>query len=367
MRLLLDCRYIRPGRPDGIGRYTTGLAWALHRRQPIELLVSDPAQLDGLPDRPWHRAGAPTSVAEPLLARRVNRIGADVVVSPMQTMGSIGRRYALILTVHDLIYYRHPTPPPWLPLPVRLLWRLYHLSWQPQRVLLDRADTVAAVSESTAGLVRTHRLTRRPVVVVPDATDFQLSDDAPPRIRPEGPQRLVHVGSGMPYKNVDRLAAAASLLPGYELHLVGHVPDAVRDRLRELAGRTPVIVHSVLDDATYRALLDSAVALLSASADEGFGLPVLEALARGTPVVVSDIPAHREVAGAAGRFVPRGDPAGIARSVRDLEDAATWAEASAVARRKAAERTWERSAGALLAAAHDTVARAGGDRGPRRG
>ena len=57
------------------------------------------------------------------VALLVNRLKPDVVFSPMQTMGSLGRRYRLVLTVHDLIYYRHRTPPRDLPAPVRALVR----------------------------------------------------------------------------------------------------------------------------------------------------------------------------------------------------------------------------------------------------
>jgi hypothetical protein len=58
----------------------------------------------------------------------------------MQTMGSWGSKYGLVLTLHDLIYYEHPAPPGFLPAPVRVLWRLYHKAFWPQRLLLNRAD-----------------------------------------------------------------------------------------------------------------------------------------------------------------------------------------------------------------------------------
>ncbi|WP_224389815.1 glycosyltransferase family 1 protein [Pseudonocardia sp. ICBG1293] len=357
MRVLVDCRYIRPGRPDGIGRYTTGLVRALDRITPVELLVSDPRQRDGLPDRPAHTLPAPTGPGEPLLARRVNRIIAgtsgthgspDVVVfSPMQTMGTLGRRYAVVLTVHDLIYYRHPAPPPWLPAPVRAVWRAYHLSWWPQRLLLAGADAVACVSTATAGLVAEHRLSRREVAVVPDATDFHLPPGTPARSRPPG-GRIVYAGSFMPYKDVATLARAAARLPDHELHLVSPVPPGVRAELERLAAPARPVFHDGVDDDGYRALLDGATALVSASRDEGFGLPVLEAMARGCPVVVSDIPAFREVAGDAGVFVAPGDDAGFAAAVAALDT--TWSARSDAVRARAARQTWDVAAGALHAA-----------------
>ena len=101
----------------------------------------------------------------------------------MQTMGSWGRKYALVLTLHDLIYYEHPAPPGFLPAPVRLLWRLYHKAFWPQRVLLDRADVVATISSTTAALIAKYRLTRRPVRIVGNAPSTAMRPGTPGRVR----------------------------------------------------------------------------------------------------------------------------------------------------------------------------------------
>ena len=172
MRILFDCRYTRIGRHDGISRFTAGLVTALAERHAVTMLISDHRQLELLPDLPWELIASPTAVGEPWIARQVNKLKPDIVFTPMQTMGGFGRRYRLVLTVHDLIYYRHPTPPRDLPGFVRVLWRLYHLAWWPQRLLLNRSDAVVTVSETTKALIAEHRLTRRPVSVVPNAADI---------------------------------------------------------------------------------------------------------------------------------------------------------------------------------------------------
>lgn len=345
MRVLVDCRYVTVGRHNGISRYTVGLVGALARLHPVELLISDERQLAQLPPGlPWRRISAPTSIREPLVARQVNRIGADVVFSPMQTMGSRGRRYRLVLTLHDLIYYTHPTPPPEFAAPIRLLWRLYHLAWWPQRMLLNRADAVVTVSETTAALIARHRLTRHPVTVVPNA-----ADPAPDPTRLPRSRALVYMGTFMPYKNVDALVRAAALLPGHTLHLMSRISPAERARLAALAPGAQLIFHDGADDATYRDVLRGATALVSASRDEGFGLPLVEAMGVGTPLVVSDIPVFREVGGTAARYVDPDDVAGFVVAVRELDDEASFAHASAAARGRAAHYSWERSARILLA------------------
>ena len=142
MKIVVDCRYVRFPRHDGISRFTAGIVDALRPllrdSESLDLLISDERQLAMLPEGlPWHRVSGPTSAREPLVARQVNRLEPDVVFSPMQTMGALGRRYPLVLTLHDLIYYAHPTPPRDLPWPVRLGWRLYHLAWWPQRLQIN--------------------------------------------------------------------------------------------------------------------------------------------------------------------------------------------------------------------------------------
>jgi glycosyltransferase involved in cell wall biosynthesis len=348
MRIVLDCRYVRVDRHDGISRYTVGLVTALAKgagpEHELVMLVSDPRQLAHLPDLAWHRTSAPTSIREPLVARQVRGLAPDVLFSPMQTMGSWGRNYPLVLTLHDLIYYNNRTPPPEFAAPIRLLWRLYHLAWWPQRVLLNRADAVVTVSHTTAALIAQHQLTRRPVTVVPNAPE-----PLPDLPRRERAPTLVYMGSFMPYKNVATLAAAMGSLPDHELHLMSRVADAERARLRALAPGGRLVFHDGASDETYHDLLSGATALVTASRDEGFGIPLVEAMGLGTPVVASDIPVFREVGGDAATYVHPDDVAGFVRAVRELADPALWARRSAASRERASHYTWEASARVLLA------------------
>ncbi|TDP99983.1 MULTISPECIES: glycosyltransferase family 4 protein [Microbacteriaceae] len=348
MRILFDCRYTRIGRHDGISRYTAGLVTALAKRHPVTMLISDHRQLDLLPDLPWELIPSPTSMGEPWVARTVNRLKPDVVFTPMQTMGGFGRKYRLVLTVHDLIYYRHPTPPRDLPAFVRGLWRLYHLAWWPQRLLLNRSDAVVTVSETTKGLIAEHRLTKRPVHVVPNAADMpELAPGRAERTAAES-KSLVYMGSFMPYKNVDTLVRAAALLPEYTLHLMSRVSDAERQRLTELAPGARIVFHDGASDEEYAETLAAATALVTASHDEGFGIPLVESMTLGTPVVVSDIPIFREIGGEAALYFNADAPEQVAAKVRHLEEDGVWAARSAAARAQAARYTWDGSAERLL-------------------
>ncbi len=359
--LFVDCRYVRIGRHDGISRFSAGIVTALAKLRPLTMIISDERQLELLPDLPWVLGPSPTAITEPLAALYFNRFEPDLVYTPMQTMGPWGRRFGLVTTVHDLIYYENRTPPRYLSPFVRLVWRVYHLWWGFQRGLLRRADAHVAVSETTRRLMLRHRLTPHPIEVVPNAADLRVDR---PRERPAG-QHLVYMGAFLPYKNVETLARMMHELPGYRLHLTSAARDSERDRLERLAPEGSLVFHQGSSDEEYRLLLGSATALVTASLNEGFGLPILEAMSLAVPVVVSDIPVFREVAGEAAVFADPRSPSAFAAAVRALEDPDQWRARSAAVLRASQGYSWEESARRLLAVL-ERVERQRGVTPPRR-
>ena len=356
MRLLFDARYIRTDFHDGISRYSAELAAELAAAAPgrgveVAFLIHDDAQRAFLPQGARVlRIHAPTALREPLTALLLNRYRPDAVFSPMQTIGSLGRRFGLILTLHDTIYYRHRTPPRDLPWYVRLGWRLFHLSYVPQRLTLNAADVVATVSETSAAEFARVRLTKRPVVVVPNAPQ-RLAELLPAGVAVEpGSQNLVYMGSFMPYKNVETLLRAAADLPGRTLHLLSRISPARRAELEAVVdpAGAEVVFHNGVTDAEYAALLADRAVLVSASLDEGYGLPVAEAIALGVPAVVTDMPIFREVAGDGALYAGGTDAAAFAAGIRSLDDAAERARVVAAGTAHIARFSWDRSAGVLL-------------------
>ncbi|EAR24347.1 mannosyltransferase [marine actinobacterium PHSC20C1] len=353
MKIVFDCRYTRIGRHDGISRYGARLVEELSKLHPVTMLISDKRQLELLPDLPWEMAPSPTGITEPWVARHVNKLKPDVVFTPMQTMGPFGRDYALVTTVHDLIYYKHPTPPRNLPWAVRVMWRIYHLTWAFQRALLNRADAHVTDSLATRDQMLEHKLTKRPISVVTLGTDGP-AESAVRKI--PSTRELVYMGSYMPYKNVGLIARALHDLPGYTLHLMSRADDSTKAELTALAPEASLIFHNGASDAVYAETLSRATALVSASRDEGFGLPQVEAMVLGTPVLLSDIPIFREISGHAGGFFSPDDPAELVREVKALEDPATWQSRSTAARTRSAEFTWKKGAETLAQVLNETVA-----------
>jgi glycosyltransferase involved in cell wall biosynthesis len=357
VKIVIDARFTRTDHHDGISRYGASLIAATAKVADVSMLISDTRQLALLPDVPYTLINSPLSPLELFVARRINPLGADVVVCPMQTMGSWGRKYGLVLTLHDLIYYEHPAPPGFLPAPVRVLWRLYHKAFWPQRLLLNRADTVATISRTTEALMAKYRLTQKPVRIISNAP--QPSQD--PRDPAAGAEHsLVYMGSFMPYKNVETMVAGMSELPDFTLHLLSRI---TAERRAELEIMVPpgakVVFHNGVTDDEYAVLLKRATALVSLSRAEGYGLPLVEAMALGTPVIASDIPIFREVGGDAATYVDPASPAEFAAAVQTLRDDAHWQQVSRRSVARAREFSWDESAQQLVDVAHDIMARRG--------
>ncbi|TSI17976.1 glycosyltransferase family 4 protein [Brevibacterium aurantiacum] len=352
MHVYFDARFTRTTHHDGISRYGSCLLAALLtavRGTGIEVtaIINDEAQLDLLPDCAWVRLNSPTSWQEIFIAKKLNDLGADVVFSTMQVMGSSGRRYGLILTVHDLIYYSHPLPPADLPAALRLLWRAYHLSYAPQRLLLGRADAIASVSQTTKDLIAEHHLSSKPVTVVSNAAEAAVSGIR--SVNRNDARSLVYMGAFLPYKNVETLIRSLEHLPGWTLHIASRIDGRREAALRALIpNRAKVIFHRGVSDAEYAELLEGATALVTASQEEGFGLPVIEAMAQGVPVAVSDIPIFHEIAGEAAVYFDPDDASDVATTIERLTDPALWSELSAAGQRQAKLFDWDASAQALV-------------------
>jgi glycosyltransferase involved in cell wall biosynthesis len=350
MTFFFDCRFIQVDHHDGISRFSSELYSAISRNNQATALVSDLEQLKLLPpDIEYLLVNDPKNPWRELwLPRHLHKQGASVVFSPMQTMGSVGKRYKLILTLHDLIYYKHRKPPRSLAWPIRLTWRLFHLSFWPVRVLLNRADAVVTISQTTKDLIERNRLTKRSVKVVYNASSMTAVDK--PKVQPKS-KDLVYMGSFMPYKNVETLIRAVEQLPEYTLTLCSKVDLKRKEQL--LSGLSVETISRIrfangVTESKYMEIIDESFALVSASKDEGFGIPLIEAMSRSIPVIVSDIPIFHEVAAEAGQFFNPEDSAELVRAIRKLEQNSVWQSASSLSLQRSKLFNWDQSAAELM-------------------
>ena len=154
-------------------------------------------------------------------------------------------------------------------------------------------------------------------------------------------------------------AFATPELAGVALRIAGAATAAERTALADLAAGLGVRLEQLglVDDAALARLYAGARAVALPSLHEGFGLPLLEALAAGTPAVASSIAAHREVGADAARFVE--DPLNPAAWARELTAAFSGGDAparSAAGLRRAEYYTWDGAADDLLALLEEAIA-----------
>jgi glycosyltransferase involved in cell wall biosynthesis len=252
----------------------------------------------------------------------------------------------LVATIHDLAWRRHPEAA------TRRGRRMFE-GW-----LADarRADRIVCPSESTrhdlvdAGF-DDDRIRVVPLGVVPAHVEPGLPGRLRSRYGIDGPF-VLWVGTLEPRKNLDRLVAAMSAsatLTDVPLVLVG--PEGWRtDVARTVAplGERALVIGSV-DDAEKRAWYEAADVFCLPSLHEGFGLPVLEAMAHGTPVVTSAGTATGEVAGDDALLVDPTDVGAIAEALSAvLANAATADRLAAAGRIRAAAHPWSRTAEGLV-------------------
>jgi|TARA_B110000208_G_C11778574_1_gene432981 glycosyltransferase involved in cell wall biosynthesis len=344
-----DGRFINPTTPDGITSFSIGLVSELSRLMHVNVLIHLEAQRNLLPENvSFLKVNDPTSIQELTLAKRLNSKGIGVLVSPMQTTSSLGRNFKLVLTLHDLIYYRHRTPPRAFSAPVRLGWLLFHLSYFPQRLLLNRADLVLTVSETSRREILEAKLTKRTVEVVHNASELEIASPIEPR---HDSEHLVYMGSYSRYKNVEFLIKSMALLPEMTLVLLSRLSDTKRKKLSRLADAVGAKVQfeNGVTETEYLAWLRKGFALISASKDEGFGIPIVEAMSQGLPVIVSDISIFQEVAGNAGVFFNNSKSEEFVAAVVKLSKEKTWSSHSRKAIEQSARFSWKNSTQELLA------------------
>ena len=137
---------------------------------------------------------------------------------------------------------------------------------------------------------------------------------------------------------------------GFTLHLLSKLTADRKIALQKLAqeSNAKVVFHGGVSDSEYTKLLQNSFALVSASKDEGFGIPLVEAMQEGTPVIVSNLEIFREVAGDAGTYFDSEEPADLANALSALDNKATWEVKSKQALAQSKNFDWDKSAEELL-------------------
>jgi glycosyltransferase involved in cell wall biosynthesis len=313
----------------GTARYVRGVLGALRERDDLdvhELSWGGPGRITAaVRDVAWYPLGLPVR------ARRLDVLHCTTFRAPIRASVPV------IATVHDLAVVRHPE-----------LFTAWTRAYARTLLLpvLRAATRVLAVSEFTKRDVC--ELARVP----PQRVDVAYNAAATEVFRPDGPAAdgdyVLAVGTLEPRKNLPRLIEATRRL-GVELRIAGAPGwgrvDVDASHVRWL-GRP--------DDGELAALLRGALCLAYPSLWEGFGIPVLEAMLCGTPVVTSAGSAMEEVVGGAAELVDPYDVASIAGGIERVLGRRAALRAAGLERAKAF--SWKATADAAVRAYREAVA-----------
>ncbi|HWV86403.1 MAG TPA: glycosyltransferase family 1 protein [Capillimicrobium sp.] len=287
------------------------------------------------------------------LPRLARRAGVDLVHSLANTAPLWGR-FRRVVTVNDLIHRFFPDTHGGVK--ARGMALLVPLA-------IRRADRVITISAATADdLVRELGTPRGKIDVVPLGVGTTAGRAVAPaagvRGRLDAGERPIalSVSAKRPHKNLPRLLEALALIPA-ERRPVLVVPgygtfhdDALAADVERLGIAGDVRMLGWVDDAELEALYAEAAVFVFPSLYEGFGLPVLEAMARGVPVACSDRGSLREVAGDAARVFDPEQPRAIAAAIEAiLADDALADRLRTAGRAQAARFTWPKAAQGVLA------------------
>jgi glycosyltransferase involved in cell wall biosynthesis len=374
LALSLDVSAV-PSRPGGAGYYTMALAGGLAGRSDVGLTL---VARHGDEER-WHRlaGGAAVRGAVPMarparlafeqlrLSSVLRSVGVQVHHGPHYTMPARSP-VPCAVTIHDCTFFDHPE------------WHLRSKATFFRRAIrraARHAGVLLCVSQVTEDRLRACCDVRVPVVVAPHGVDHERFT---PRAPVEQPDRAVlgalgvpvdrpvvaFIGTLEPRKGLVPLIGAFDVLarrhPDAVLVLGGQTGWGMAETERALAAaRHPerIVRTGYLPHEAVPALLRQASVVAYPALEEGFGLPALEALACGAPLVTTEGTAMAEMAGGAALLVPPGDATGLAAALETVLGEGPAMPRRALGIAVAAERTWEASVARHLEAY--AVARAG--------
>jgi len=319
VRIGIDCRKIAD---FGIGTYVRGLVGALaDLGGPEDYVLFVPERMDTpfeqiVVDAPHYSLRELMVMGRAIGKARLDLFHAPHFVLPWTSTPSI-------TTVHDVILAHYPPPQPG--------GSLYYAMMM--RRALRKSVQVLTVSEAAKlAIVEAFSCDPSKIFVTPNGVDAIFFERGP--AAEDLGRYFLFVGNDKPHKNVAALVEAfRQLEDGVSLVLAGGAFARYRNTPGVL---TPGFVTTERLAQLYR----GAIALVMPSLEEGFGLPVPEAMACGAPVIASDIPALREVSGGAALLTH--DYAAAMRAV--LTDESLRSRLIAAGRARAAELTWRRCA-----------------------
>lgn len=338
-----------PAKPTGLATYALNLLPYLKPLAPT-LLTASPQQdfvCHSIPPGMTHEQGhqghfSRLKWTQFQLPKLYHQLRSRLLFSPIPE-APLFSRCRFIVTVHDLIPLRFPrkSSPLWY----------YQRYYMPH--ILHQAEHIICNSQATAQDVMdffhipAHKIT--PILLAHDEQNFRF-------LNLPTSNYFLYLGRIDPYKNIQRLISGFAALPNrseYELWLAGPPDDRYRpvlvEQIETLGLTTQVKFLNYVSYADLPSVIGQAIALVMPSLWEGFGLPVLEAMACGTPVITSNLSSLPEVTGDAALLVDPHNVQAISDAMHTLtRDTSTRTQLSAASLARANQFSWKKTGTATI-------------------
>jgi len=337
-RIVVDARALHN---SGIGRYLREVLAALldDLRFREVVLLGDPDDLGAfvagrgapVPVRIEEHRGAfytPRAQLSWQRLRRQGRIGADIAFFPHYDAPLLGLPARSVVAIQDLTHFCVPDAFP--------AWKRAGAGMLFDQVVRSATCVITSSESTRADLIKRIPASAAKVEIIPLGVGESFRACRPGECASCASNRalrpyLLCVGNRKPHKNlraaVEVLARLLPEWPGLRLVLAGarfEEHDEVDARAAALGVDHAVVARSAVSDDELRCLYSNAEALLFPSLYEGFGLPPLEAMACGTPVVASNRASIPEVVAEAGALLDPSDSDAMAAAVQRIRDDGAW-------------------------------------------
>lgn len=285
-----------------------------------------------------------------------SRCGADLLWCPAN-FGPVLGRVPRVVTVHDMIAFDFPNPEVSAATRAVTSGIIRGTARRARALLTDSEDAAASIVRNLG--VPRPRITHTPLAAsAPQPVDDRTALDELARLNvPADRPFLLATGNRLPHKNfAGLLRAVAQVQPADRPRVVitgSHGDDPLRRVVEELGLVDDVHLLGWVTTPQLESLYSRAALYVCPSLSEGFGLPVLDAMARGVPVLANDIGVLREVGGPAAAYADATSPSVLGAAIAALmQDDSGRAEMRRAGFSRAALFSWDRTAELTLAVLH---------------
>jgi glycosyltransferase involved in cell wall biosynthesis len=325
-KILINAKWRAHAKTSGVQRYARGLSDAMDSSD-LDVRWAEPSHSGRFRSALWEQRTLPK------LAVDADILFCPANMAPIRTPEQV----KLVVVIHCLRYHFHPESYP-----------ASFVRWYARMVpkIIRRADRVLTVSHAQSQEIEAvYPHARGKLGVVSPGLNPIFGLRPEPDLSAHEEPYLFCLSNSTRAKNLSVVFRALAEMPSAPCLVVAGITNSEADLMCPSSIRHRICpLGHVNDPARVAALIANAIALVSPSRYESFGLPCLEAMGCATPVIASDLPAHREVCGDGALFVHSDNPAAWADAITLIrDDAALCDSLSAAGQERARLFTWDRA------------------------